>query len=120
MLTLHPKQMQAFGEQARRRFVEEEVQRVRAQRGERAEGVSDAAIERFVEQAIARAATWGLVGVTDVQRFVDLSLRLGPAFEDDPRHQPLRRQLEARELSGKVRLDRIDALLPPAPPTTSP
>ena len=110
-MIFRPDQMQALGQLMRRRFVDGEIARVRRERPERAAEVSDAGIRDFVEQAIKRAADYQLVAVSDVQRFIDLSFRLGPAFEDDPAHTPVCVLLEAREVSGQLRLDRVDRLL---------
>ena len=111
MLKIRDDQMQAFGRDLRRRFVESEVSRMRREQPALAAKASDAAIHQFIEYAIARAAVFELVAVGDVQRFVDLHFRLGRGFEDMPAHLPLRMVLEAVEVAGQLRLDRIDRLL---------
>ena len=111
MLTIQPEQMQAFGSLMRRRFVDGEIARVRRERPEQAARVDDERIRAFVEHVIQRAAVYELVGVADVQRFIDLNFRLGPNFEDRSEHQPVCVLLEALEVSGRIRLDRVDRLL---------
>lgn len=111
MLTIQPDQMQAFGSLMRRRFVEGEVARVRRERPEQAARVEDDRIRQFVEHAIERAAAYQLVAVSDVQRYIDLNFRLGPNFEDRSEGQAVCVLLEALEVSGRIRLDRVDRLL---------
>lgn len=111
MLSIRPDQMRFFAAEMRRRYVDEEVARVRRERPEQAARVANEQIRAFIEQAIARAAEHGLVGVSDVRRYTDLHFRLGPDFETREEHAPVRRLLEDRAVSGKLRLDRIDKLL---------
>jgi hypothetical protein len=111
MLHIRRDQMAFFGAQMRRRYVDEEIARVRRERPEQAARVDDAQIRAFIERAIAGAAAHGLVGVSDVQRYTDLHFRLGPDFESSEEHAAVRRLLEDRAVSGQLRLDRIDRLL---------
>lgn len=111
MLTIRHDQMRSFGRTLRQRFIDSEIARVRAERPEQAGKVPDELIRQFVDNAIQRAAALHLVAVGDVQRFIDLTFRLGRQFEDDPAHQAVRRLLEAFEVSGRLRLDRVDKLL---------
>lgn len=111
MLNIKPDQMQSLGRMMRERFVSEEIARVRRERPAQAARVDDARIRAFVEHAIARAAAYGLVQVSEVQRFIDLNFRLGPDFEERSDCQPVCVLLEATEVAGQLRLDRVDRLL---------
>ena len=111
MLIIEPAQMQVFGRLMRSRFVDGEIARVRRERPGQVAKVSDETIRQFVEHAIARAAEYQLVAVSDVERYIDLNFRLGPAFEDKPEHQPVCVLLEDFEVYGQLRLDRVDKLL---------
>ncbi len=111
MIKIRSDQMQSFGKLLRQRFVESEVARVRSERPAQAGAVPEARIRQFIEDAIKRAAALHLVAVSDVQRFVDLTFRLGREFEEDPAHLQVRILLEAFEVSGKLRLDRVDRML---------
>ncbi|MEO8280099.1 MAG: hypothetical protein ABI564_10440 [Ideonella sp.] len=111
MLKIRHDQMQSFGKRLRSRFVESELARIRSERPEQVDQVPDAAIHQFIDNAIERAAALQLVAVGDVQRFVDLTFRLGRQFEDDPAHRQVRTLLEAFEVLGQLRLDRVDKLL---------
>jgi len=111
MLTIRRDQMRFFGAEMRRRYIDEEIARVRRERPEQAAKVEDERIRAFIEHAIARAAVHGLVGVSDVRRYTDLHFRLGPDFETREEHAPVLRLLEDQRVSGKLRLDRIDKLL---------
>jgi hypothetical protein len=111
MLNIRTDQMRSLGGLMRRRFVDGEVARLRADRPEQAARADDAAIRRFVEQAIASAREIGCVGVRDVQRYIDLHFRLGPGFMDDPAHAELRALLEEAPIPPKLRLDRVDRRL---------
>jgi hypothetical protein len=111
MLTIQPAQMQSLGRMMRERFVSEEIARVRRERPAQAVRVDDERIRAFIEHAIARAAAYGLVQVSEVQRFIDLNFRLGPDFEQRTEHQAVCVLLEATEVAGQLRLDRVDRLL---------
>ncbi len=111
MLAIRPDQMLSFGRLLRQKFIDAEVMRVRRERPAQAAQASDATIRQFVEHAVERAASYQLVAVGDVQRFIDLFFRLGRSFDEDPAYHEVRRLLEAFEVSGKLRLDRVDRLL---------
>ena len=111
MLQLQPEQLALFSRLARERFLDDEVQRLRRLRPAEAARANDAALLAFVERALERAQPYGIVGVSDVQRFIELTLRLGPAFEDETRWQPVCVLLEDTAVSARIRLDRVDALL---------
>ncbi len=114
MLVIRDHQLQAFARQLRQRFVEAEVQRLRA--GGRDGGRGDVELGRWIEQALDRAAGFGVEQPADVRRLLDYFADYGLDFGQDPRTAWAGAILRTEGTSAGWKLNRLDEAEPFAPP----
>lgn len=104
-------QMKRLGDAMHHSFELGAVTRLRRLFPETTARHSDDTMLLFVRHGIARARQHELVTVTDVQRWLDLMMHLGPYFDTagQPEFAPVRAALDNFEIYGPLRLDEAEA-----------
>jgi hypothetical protein len=109
MLKVRAAQIRALGADARQRFETSAVALLREEFPQTTAGRPDDVLRQFVRIGIERAKARGVAGVTDVERWLRLMVRLGPKFDEDSRYAALRAILDEREASAEQRMDSLEA-----------
>jgi hypothetical protein len=110
MLRITEQQLQAFAPQMRRLFEERCVAMLRAAYPAVTQPHPHEKLLELVRVAATRAAGYGIEADADVERWLHLMMRLGPRFDEDPRHPELRATLDDRGVVAQVRLDTVERL----------
>ena len=102
-------QMQMFEEVQLQRFEDEVMAGLRQSFGEMiaTHRLDDAGLRAIVGEATRRAATYGIVGESDVTRFVEFVFEYGGGFEQLAWAAPVLRSLE---LTGDEKVDRLGSI----------
>jgi hypothetical protein len=112
-MTLHicADQMKRLGDAMHDRFVLDAVARLRRRFPETTARHGDDTMRLFVRHGIERARQHRLQAVTDVQRWLDLMMHLGPYFDTagQPEFAAVRAALDKLETYGPIRLDEAEA-----------
>ena len=109
MIRLRPAQLEAFREEARAGLAERLARRGEQIWPERTADRPRAEVRAEAERLAAAARERGLVSEEDVTRFYDLSLELGPGFEEGPAGTWAREILKQRAVPPRERLERLRA-----------
>lgn len=106
-------QLHLFARQQEDAFVQTTARYLSRRHAERASaaGLTPDGLPQFVRETIARGGRYGIVNEPDVRALCELRLILGPRFDTSPQHAPLRAVLEARELTGAQKVDRMYAAM---------
>jgi hypothetical protein len=103
--------MGVLGARMRESFESDMVARLRDTYPAQASRHTDAALLAFVRAGIQRAETYRVDTVSDVERWIDLMVRMGPQFDSDPRWPEVLETLRQQEVDAQIRLDMIEARL---------
>ena len=108
MLTVTPKQMQAFAAMMRSGFEKRMVAHLRSTFPKLTSARPDEDILRFVRFGVERSAAYGIAIERDVERYLEYMVLYGPRFDTDPRYAWASKVLNTAETSGTAKMDRID------------
>jgi hypothetical protein len=110
MLVIRKAQMDTLDAYSRAAFRRRVFQHVTADFPERSAELGAEGVQRLVEGAIAKGVDYGISSEDDLQGFVDLSVELGPDFEERADLQWAREILEKESLSGHGKVELIQQL----------
>ena len=84
MLTITKPQMAVFREPAINDYVKRTVVHLNESFPEKCEALGEAKVRETVKYGILRSASYGISTEGDVRRYVDLMVKFGPDFDQDP------------------------------------
>jgi hypothetical protein len=84
MLTIRKEQMVVFREPAINDFVKRVVAHLNECFPEKCEALGEPKVRETVKYGIQRSASYGITTEGDVRRYIDLTVRFGPDFDQDP------------------------------------
>lgn len=85
MLTITKGQMAVFREPAINDYVKRTVVHLNESFPEKCEAMGEVKVRETVQYGIQRSASYGIITEGDVRRYIDLMLRFGPDFDQDPK-----------------------------------
>jgi hypothetical protein len=109
-MQISEEQMQAFAPQMQRQFEETCAVVLRSTYPEITAPHPHEKLLELIRFGTERAARHGIVANEDVERWLHLMMRLGPRFDDDPRHTELAAILSDANADAKARLYRVEIL----------
>src|SRR6516164_299562 len=110
MLVIRAQQMEVLGAYMAAAFEKDCVALLRRDYPEITRDAPDDELRAFVRDGIERAAQYGIDTVSNVQRWLDLMMRLGAHFDEDPRCAAVQAALAKDALPAEARLDEAMAL----------
>jgi hypothetical protein len=110
MLVIRKAQMDTFDAYSRDAFKQRMLQHVTVDFPARTGELGARGVQRVVESSIAKGVDYGIAGEDDLQGFIDLSVELGPDFEEEPEMDWAKQILERPSLSGQAKLALIHQL----------
>ena len=108
MLKIRRAQMRFFSAAMQRSFELQMLAYVRTIFPSATEKNSDEEILRIIEDGIASASRYGIVGESDVQRYLKYMFIYGPDFDSNPNTAWAGEILRAEGVIGSKKMDRID------------
>jgi hypothetical protein len=109
-MEISEEQMLAFAPQMQRQFEETCAVMLRSAYPEITAPHPHEKLIELIRFGAERAARHGIVADDDVERWLHLMMRLGPRFDDDPRHAQLREILADGDTEVGVRLNKVESL----------
>ncbi|MBK8597330.1 MAG: hypothetical protein IPN83_17445 [Holophagales bacterium] len=109
MIRFRPEHLEAFREEARARLADRLARRGEERFPEKTLGRAPVELRAEAGRLAAVARERGLVSEEEVTLFFDLSLELGPGFEQGPAGAWAREILKERALSARERLEKLRA-----------
>ncbi|WP_164017518.1 hypothetical protein [Pyxidicoccus trucidator] len=110
MMRIRREQLDVLALTRREAFIDRLVAQLRKHWSEECEALEDAALRERVGDAIDRAAKYELRAEVDMARYVNVTLALGPAFDEDPRYPWARAILEEEAFTPGKKVERLCAL----------
>jgi hypothetical protein len=110
MLVIRKAQMDTLDAYSRQAFLRRLLQHVMSDLPQRAAELGAEGAQRLVEASVAKGVDYGISSEDDLQGFVDLTVELGPDFEERDDMQWARQVLEKDSLSGHAKLELIQKL----------
>jgi hypothetical protein len=110
MLVIRKVQMDTLDAYTREAFRRRMLQHVVAEFPGRAAELRPDGVKRIVDASIAKGVDYGVAGEEELQGFIDLSVELGPDFEEQPEMEWARQILEKESLSGQAKIELIHKL----------
>ena len=107
MLTLSPKQIEAFHEAQLQRFENSLLCHLRERFSDFFASMDEATARKVIRQGSRRAETYGIVSEYDIRRFVEFFCEFRGKFEEQDWVSSV---LKDPGLSGDQKMDRLDAL----------
>lgn len=107
MLVIRKAQMDTLEADARRRFLQRTLVRLRTELAAQTAKLSDLQLRGRVESAWKRAKPYGISAERDVTAFIDLDVLLGDRFEAEPKHTWIRQLLLDASLPPNAKLQLI-------------
>lgn len=104
------RQLRAFAEDLRRRFVARERERLRSDGVQPVDVAGD--VDAWIESALQQAATFDIRGGRDVSRFIDYLATYGLGFGTDERSAWAKRILQTPGACAAWKLNRLDECEP--------
>jgi hypothetical protein len=83
MLTMRPKQMEAFSEAALKDFEELMIPHLKKFFPEFCEAAGEQEVRKLIQHGVKRAASYQINAKCDVSRYIDLMVSLGADFDKD-------------------------------------
>ena len=108
MLKIRRSQMRLFGQAMERGFELRMLAYVRATFSSATEKPNDEQILSIIKKGIANASRYGIVGESDVQRYLKYMFIYGPDFDSNPNTACAGEILRADGVIGSKKMDRID------------
>jgi hypothetical protein len=109
MFTIRREQMETLRIHVVAQYVEQAVRRIRAQFPATCAALGPDGTEALVKDGVARAERHGIEENREVDRFIDLMLRLAPTFDELPAFAWARAILDTGDLDERAKLDLIYA-----------
>jgi hypothetical protein len=110
MLTIRREQLDVLAQTRREAFIDRLVAQLRKHWTSECEALESDALHERVGDAIDRAAKYELRAEVDVARYVNVTLALGPAFDEDPCYPWARAILEEEAFTASKKVERLCAL----------
>ncbi len=110
MLSIRREQLEALGLGRREAFIDRLVEKLRQHWTTECAALDDAALRQRVGDVMDRAARYGLRAEVDVARYVNITMALGPTFDEDPRYPWARAILEEEAFTPGKKVERLSAL----------
>ena len=107
-LVIRDEQIAALARDARERNERAIALGLRARYPDLTAALDDLALRALIAAAVDKAVGYGIEGPRDLVHFVDYAVRLGPAFDVDPRFSWTREILDDAALSGADKILWID------------
>lgn len=108
MFIIRKEQMQVFEDSTFRQFVDDTVIHLQTHYPKQTEEMSEPDLRKMVEVGTERAETYGIVTVTDVQRFLGCMLEIGQNFDVEPQTDWAGEILRREDASGTLKMDEIE------------
>ena len=110
MLVIRKAQMDTLDAHSRQAFRRRMFQHVAADFPQRSAELGPEGVQRLVETSIGKGVEYGISSEDDLQGFVDLTVEIGPDFEERADLQWAREILEKESLSGHGKIELIQQL----------
>lgn len=107
MFVVTDKQMKILGAEMERAFTRRMVEYLRQYFPPQTKGMTDAELKKMVEAATARAAGYGITAEEDVQKFLELMMRFGKNFDQDPAVGWAGTILRPKDIDGARKMRRL-------------
>lgn len=108
MLKLRAEQLVVLGRSDRERFVEQAIGDLRAGYPEEAARLGEQGLDELVRLHMERAFTYGIETERAMTGWLELTMELGPAFEDTDEHAWTRRILRDPDLPGDAKVSYLE------------
>ncbi len=107
MFVITREQMKLLGAEMEKAFTRRMVEYLRSFFPPQTKEMSDNELRKMVEAATDRAASYGIAEEEDVQRYLELMMRLGRNFDQDPAFGWAGSALRAKDIDGARKMRRI-------------
>ncbi|MFP2908328.1 hypothetical protein ACLESD_25405 [Pyxidicoccus sp. 3LFB2] len=110
MLRIRREQLDVLALTRREAFIDRLVVQLRKHWASECAGLEDALLRERIGAAIDRAAKYELRAGVEVARYVNVTMALGPGFDEDPRYPWARAILEEEAFTPEKKLERLCTL----------
>jgi hypothetical protein len=107
MFTLRGEQMDAFRESMMRRFEKRAAEQLRSRFAAKLADTNDQELEELVRSGVVKARAYGVVGETDVSRYLEYMVEYGRDFDTSPDTAWAQPILTAPTTTGTEKMKRL-------------